>query len=111
MFNRKKIEKLEAEKEKLKQEIGHLQREKKELENDNAELREKLDSIKDKLYSTPKDCKLGRYCQACEFGKLYVIHGGWSYETIHVCGRDEACPNFVAKEDVKVKEVHKNDKT
>jgi hypothetical protein len=111
MFNRKKIEKLEAEKEKLKQEIGHLQREKEILEEGNAALREKLDAIKESIYTTPKNCKLGRYCQACEFSRAFVIHHGFLAETIYVCRRDEICQNFVAKEDVKIKEVHNNDKT
>ena len=111
MFNRKKIEKLQAENVELKKEIRHLQIEKEIFENDNAALREKLDAIKESIYTTPKNCKLGRYCQACEFSRAFVTRHGFLAETIYACRRDEICQNFVAKEDVKIKEAHNNDNT
>lgn len=72
----------------------------KELYKDKERLLKQFDDLQDKLYKAPEDCKIGAYCAACEFGKKYtILNGNGSFlpcKTFYICGKSEACKNFVS---------------
>lgn len=49
---------------------------------------------------TPIDCKRGTWCKGCEFGKQVLYRDGrFDMAVDYFCGRGEACPNFVQKQE------------
>lgn len=80
--------------------IEDLRKDKERLEKYIDRLEEDINTIQASLKNTPDDCKLGNYCGACEFGRPYRIRNSCftSYRLITLCGRAEACKNFVARE-------------
>lgn len=71
-------------------------------ERDNGILTAKLIAMKVDLDNTPKDCKSGPWCRACEFRKCYRVYSDYiipgcerAIELLYVCGKGNACENFV----------------
>lgn len=105
IFNRKRVEELEAEVKRLR----HIELERnnyrEELRSTEREL-ERVVNIKDTI---PDGCTPGSYCRACEFVKPYyysnyVFSAG--HHTVvagYICGKGELCKNFAQKE------IEKND--
>lgn len=80
--------------------IKRLMSENKQLETDIRILKDKLDKIQHDIDSTPEDCKRGMYCGACEFSKTYhVFDDNYCRSVIYVCGKSEACKNFVERKE------------
>ena len=62
------------------------------------DLEVKLKECKCLIDATPLDCKRGAWCQACEFAKKITVSHGYCISDIYLCGKAEACSNFVQKE-------------
>ena len=101
IFNKKALEKLEAENKKLKEE-------KDALIDKLAEVTTKFEVMGELKESEPADCKRGPWCKACEFVKTYhyseYIPGGYmrpgftTLRTAYMCGKGDSCKQFVQKE-------------
>lgn len=104
-------------KKKLRETIEELERQRGldaerilDLNNQIKSLHKKIDSLYDELDEctklkdgTPEDCTLGGYCQACHFGKRFLVSRNYGFKTVYFCGKGESCSNFVQVE-VKGKE-------
>ena len=95
MFNRK-----------LKEEIERLKEENEKKDRHISILREKLRVIEEYDSKMPADCVYGDYCEVCGFAKVFHIPNNYPFassygDVLFVCGKGEACPNFVKKPDVK----------
>lgn len=97
IFNKKALEKLEAENKKL-------EKDKTKLIEELAELHTKLEVFEDLKETEPADCKRGPWCRACEFVKTFYCRRympGIGYvgdEVVYMCGKGESCKHFAQKE-------------
>ena len=95
MFNRK-----------LKEKVKWLEEELKQKDKYISLLNAKIEAIEDLESKTPDDCIFGNYCEVCQLVKVFNIirednSGNRWNDKIFVCGKSEACPNFVMKPNVK----------
>lgn len=100
IFNRKRVEGLEAEVRKLTRRRNELERNLMDA-RDRADLAEKrLAAMNEVIETVPEDCKPGKYCEGCMFAKQYIIRY-WPrtsrYEFGLYCGKSESCKNFIQK--------------
>jgi hypothetical protein len=109
MFNKKLIAKLRQAIIDKDEKLVLEQHKNDELVKENNRLLEQIDTIESSIEAMPDGCKLGTYCEICEFGKCYIVRSGWASRGIYVCNKHEACSNFVVREDVK--ESKRDDKT
>ena len=87
----------------LRNKIESLTDECLKLDKENNILRGKLRAIQDLVDSTPSDCTPGKWCAACEFSRCFHLpsHSIYSLNkdnVIYVCGKNEACKNFLQRE-------------
>ena len=87
----------------LRNKIESLTDEYLKLDKENDILRGKLRAIQDLVDSTPSDCTPGKWCAACEFSRCFHLpsHSIYSLNkdnVIYVCGKNEACKNFLQRE-------------
>ena len=88
-----------ASKKELLAEIDRLKREKRGLEDLVANHEYKIEHMTKLNDSTPSDCKRGEWCAACALSRVVYIRCRYSgdLEPIYLCGKGEACANFVEK--------------
>ena len=106
MTKKEKIKMLELELEGKNQLIVNITNDNKKLSNQNVELNDTIADAKRVLKefmkadeATPKDCKRGSWCKACEFNKsIRVPFGMFGYREEYFCGKEESCSNFVQRE-------------
>jgi hypothetical protein len=93
MFNRKKIEQLEAQ-------LADKDRKIHRLEDLLARNEKKLELIQNTLDSTPADCKPSEYCKVCSFSKAYMVFNRHTddFDVMYLCNKAGSCQNFVQKE-------------
>lgn len=111
IFNRKRVEELEMEREELLKDV-------ESLKSENSDLRVCLDkAISDLKHilsakqDIPEDCTPGPWCKECAFGKswasgyyvtsrYYHRHYHTGYDSIcsgYLCGKGKSCKNFIQK--------------
>lgn len=62
-------------------------------------LQEKLKDISEYEDTTPEDCVRDKYCEACEFGKIYHVHSALLSRQFAMCTKGKSCPNFIQKKE------------
>ena len=60
-----------------------------------------FDELKDLMKNAPEDCKMGPWCQGCQYAKEYVRYLGHNHGSVDAvyCGKNEACQHFAQRED------------
>ena len=94
-MTKKILKRLLAERE---QEIAELNRELKDKNYRISCMYDKLQKFITQEDGTPEDCKRGKWCGACEFGRAYHIGYGPDRQLTYFCGKGKACSNFVQKQ-------------
>ena len=79
-----------------KQHADILNDENKNLKRDLDKAIRAFEDLSCFLENIPSDCKLGPWCQGCQYAKKYIRHLE-EVDNIEAfyCGKNEACKNFV----------------
>lgn len=86
---------------KLRVENGELCEKLIKYGEDNVRLAEENADLAKLFDSTPSDCKVGSYCEACEFSKRYFRRDFPLSYDVFFCNKGNSCTNFVPKKEVK----------
>lgn len=85
---------------KMTDDYNKLSAENKSLREDYDMLAVKTEMIMNSLDHTPEGCLAGKWCESCQFSKMYITFNRYEkgYHTVYTCARDGACENYIEKE-------------